>query len=140
VRGIQPQDCRQAGMRASPRPIRRDVTGVTRHPLTPVGQYVTVTDSEPVIHYTASVHANAKSRPMRDDEPFSGDLPRYMCCFCNLPTDDQAAHEVAYLHAFVTDRSQVISLGAHLECLRRAVHPKIAESRVLSESGTNGGA
>jgi hypothetical protein len=54
-----------------------------------------------------------------------------MCCFCNSPTDAQPPDEVAYVLAYLADRSEVMSLGVHISCLRQAVHPKVAESATL---------
>jgi len=94
-------------------------------------EHGSVSEQPRKIHYSASVHPVAKSWPPQPDEPFPGDLPRYVCCFCNTPTDGTPADETAFMLAYVGDRSEVISLGTHLSCLRRAVHPAVAESATL---------
>jgi hypothetical protein len=56
-----------------------------------------------------------------------------VCAFCNKATDSDAPDEVLELHGYVADLSRVLGLGAHLACLKAAVHPRVADSMSMRE-------
>jgi hypothetical protein len=50
-------------------------------------------------------------------------LVRYVCAFCNNPTDDEPRYALLTVKWAFSEASQ--GLGAHTSCLRAAVHPSI---------------
>lgn len=58
-----------------------------------------------------------------EEIPMVGQIVRYVCAFCNLATDEDPLYVYLGLHWPYSGESQ--GLGAHLTCLRAAVHPSI---------------
>jgi hypothetical protein len=58
-----------------------------------------------------------------EEVPMAGEFVRYICAFCNQPTDDDPRYVHLALDWPHSGESQ--ALGAHAACLRAAVHQSI---------------